>query len=176
VQSIEGRSIEGGRLSDRDCGTRAQLSVSVKAGSFTVFARLSRLSRLFRVSRHAPVAALILLGAGCANLPAGDPEEIVRRQATDFAAAVRAAEFEEAYDMTTPAYRSVTRPDRFASEYAGAPNWLNAEVSTVACGEQRCEVRLLITYRLMRPAIENTRPIDQVWVQSDGKWYLYPDS
>lgn len=157
------QSSEHHRLPARHRGTCARALPGVTRARFAVCAR-----------RAAALAAVLLAG-GCAVLPSADPEEVVRSRATEFAVAVRAGEFEEAYAMTTPAYRSVTRPSRFASEYAGAPNWINAEVAKVECAEERCEVRLLITYRLMRPAIENTRPIQQVWLQSDGKWYLYPD-
>jgi hypothetical protein len=117
---------------------------------------------------------LMVFASGCASLQPGPPEVQVERRATAFVAALRSGEREKAFSYATPAYQSSSNPARLAGRYAGVVTWTEAEVSQVDCQATRCEVELMITYQMVRPKIENTRPLEQIWIEVDGQWYLYP--
>jgi hypothetical protein len=121
-------------------------------------------------------AAVFAGGGGCAMLETSPPEEQVRERAEAFVTALRGGEREEAFSYTTPAYQSTSTPARLLSRYGGVATWTAAAVDDVVCDAVRCEVTLQITYRMVRPRIENTRPLQQIWVESGGQWYLYPNS
>lgn len=117
---------------------------------------------------------IVVAASACATFQPEPPEVQVQKRATKFVAALRAGERETAFSYATPAYQSSSSPARLAGRYAGVVNWTEAVVSDVACEAARCEVEILITYQMVRPRIENTRPLEQIWIDVDGEWYLYP--
>lgn len=116
--------------------------------------------------------SLGLTGCGTVATVATD-EEIVAQRASEWLAAIRQREFDKALQYTSPAFRAVTTMHSYSGRYAGAATWKDARVDQVTCEEQSCEVRLMVTYQLGRPRIENTRPLDKTWIQLDGQWYIY---
>lgn len=122
------------------------------------------------------VGLVLVLVQGCASLPAESPEVLVKQRAEILINSLLSGDRDTAFAYTTPAYQSSSTPTRLAGRYAGMATWTNAEVGDVSCEAQRCVVKIMITYRMIRPPIENTRPIDQVWVNTGGNWYYYPSA
>lgn len=119
------------------------------------------------------VLALLVM-AGCSSTgSSGTPEEQVARRAQERLDAMMAGDFERALAYTTPAFREGTTSNRYRGRYAGVGNWTNASVERVACEEERCNVTISVTYQMVRPNIENTRPLDEVWITTGGEWYIY---
>jgi len=123
------------------------------------------------------IATCVLpLFAGCAGLGlGGSPEDIVRKRASDRIDVLMVGDYEKSFTYVAPALRAVTDWKDHAFRYAGIRNWTNAEVGEVECEESRCEVEVLVTYQMARYKAKNTRPLKEVWIAVDGRWYLYYD-
>lgn len=121
-------------------------------------------------------ACALLTLAGCAGLGAGGtPEESVRKRAAARIDALMAGDFEKSFTYVAPALRESTDWKDHALRYAGIRSWTAAEVTAVECDASRCQVKLLVTYQMPRFKAANTRPIKEVWIAVDGRWYLYYD-
>lgn len=121
------------------------------------------------------VLALFLL-AGCSSI--GTPktaEELVAQRAQERLDAMMAGDFVEALEYTSRAYRQSATANQYRARYAGVGNWTKATVDRVACEEERCNVTISVTYRMVRPNIENTRPLNEVWISTGGDWYIYEE-
>lgn len=119
------------------------------------------------------IACFILL-AGCDTVDSeGTPEETVTERAAARLNALFTGDFETALAYTSPGYRQTSSVNQYRLKYAGVGNWTGVNVESVTCDAERCAVRALVSYRLPRPAITNTRPIDEVWIPVDGQWYIY---
>jgi hypothetical protein len=113
---------------------------------------------------------VVLLQACTDKRPA---EEIVRERAQERLDLLMAKDVEAAYQYTTPGYRATTSAQVFALRVGGVPSWTEAKVDTVTCEEEICQVKTLISYEIKRLKMQNTRPMDEKWLKSDGEWYLY---
>lgn len=119
------------------------------------------------------VAVLLLLGGCAASESTQSPELQVAARAQERIEALMTRDLERALEYTTPSFRRSITPRAYGGRYAGAANFTGATVQRVECEEETCNVRILISYQLARPRIENTRPFDEVWVLVDGQWYIY---
>ena len=126
------------------------------------------------------VALLALTLAGCSGLPARKatdnraPEEIVRERSQARLDALLAKDIEAAWRYTTPSYRERTpQPRLYYALMGGSINWTQAHVEKVACAEEICDVTTMISYKLRKPPIENTRPLEERWIKVDGEWWIF---
>jgi len=122
------------------------------------------------------LALLVALTGGCAlggKKPDLPPEEAVKIRAQAWADAVLAKDIEAAYGFTTPNYREYSSAQRYSSTVAGSLRWTEAEVDSVQCDEEVCEVRVIIGYKIKRYGIENRRVVDYKWLKVAGQWWLY---
>ncbi|NND66522.1 MAG: hypothetical protein HKN19_02945 [Halioglobus sp.] len=121
-------------------------------------------------------ACALSLVTGCAGLGlGGSPEDIVRKRANDRIDALMVGDFEKSFTYVAPALRAVTNWKDHALRQAGVRNWISAAVTEVECDESRCSVEVLVTYQMPRFKAKNTRPLKEVWIAVDGRWYLYYD-
>jgi len=120
------------------------------------------------------VGASIML-ASCAGtgLSGKTPEQLVEQRAQQRLDALMARDIDKVMTYTTPSYRARANPVRYASRYAGVINWTEARVGSVDCEEDRCSVKVMVTYQMNRPKMINTRPLDEIWIKVDGAWYIY---
>ena len=123
----------------------------------------------------ATVAALLL--SGCATLYApGTPEAIVKTKSLARWDALITRDFATAYKMTQPAYRALADVEAYKKRFGGAVQWTDAEVVSVTCEPQRCEVALTIkaylpTVRdIKEPAATTVR---ETWIKEDDTWWYY---
>ena len=122
---------------------------------------------------------LALTLAGCSGLPATKatdnraPEEIVRERSQARLHALLAGDIAKAWTYTTPSYRERADYRHYAALVGGSGSWTQARVDTVTCGEDACDVITEVTYRLVRPPVENTRPLDERWIKVDGEWWIF---
>jgi len=116
---------------------------------------------------------VFLLMTGCTSSMVMTPEEQVRQRAQERIDFLLAGDLTTSMGYTTPAYRQASTRGRYGARFAGAANWTSAEVESVACEAERCEVSVQISYQLPRPRIINTRSLDEVWIKVDGQWYIY---
>jgi hypothetical protein len=100
-------------------------------------------------------------------------EEIVAERAQARWDALLQGDVATVYGFTSPAYRSGISQNRFRARFGGAVRWTKAEVHEVTCEEDRCRVVVLVSYRAARERMENTRPIEETWIHSEGEWWLH---
>lgn len=137
----------------------------------------NRLTRRNALAISAVAGASLWLLAGCSG-PATDdrpPEEIVKERAEARWAALVGGNADEAYAFASPAFRNTTSIERHRGRFAGAVRWSGAEVESVNCEEDRCAVVVNVTYKARgaRFNYENTRPMEEVWIHSDGQWWIH---
>lgn len=118
---------------------------------------------------------VLVLGflSGCASLSNKSDEDIVKERAQARYDALIKGNIKAAREFTAPTYRQRVSVEGYQSVMGGVGNWKKAEVSSVKCEEERCEVTGLITYTIPRMKMENTIPLDDVWIKTDGKWWVY---
>lgn len=115
------------------------------------------------------------LVTGCASLGLFQtPEERVEQRAQERLDALMARDMEKAFSFLSPAYRETTTWQRYSGKYAGVNNWREATVKSVKCEVDRCDVSTSIRYQMIRPRVENTRALKEVWIKVGGQWYFYP--
>jgi hypothetical protein len=137
-----------------------------------------------RNKREKPIGMIIacsFLGAaflaltGCATVATvKTDEEQVAERAQEWLDAVRQMDFGKAVTYTTPAFRQTPAAAAYSGRYAGANTWTAGEVGKIECQQvDRCDVQIMVTYQLGRPRIENSRPLDKVWIKVENQWYIY---
>lgn len=117
-----------------------------------------------------------MLAAGCAVLAPAKPDEVVRQRAQARWDALIAGEWDKAYSYMTPSYRAVVDRKRYPSQFGGGVGWLAAEVVKVNCDEQRCTVRMKLTYQPVqrgRPGSAASTGFDETWILEEGQWWMF---
>ena len=112
--------------------------------------------------------------AGCASLGVFQtPEARVEQRAQARLDALMSQNMEKAFTFVSPAAREITTWQRYGAGYAGVVNWREANVTSVHCEPERCEVKTAIRYQIFRPKFENTRSFKQVWIKVGNQWYIH---
>jgi uncharacterized heparinase superfamily protein len=89
-----------------------------------------------------------------------------------------ARDFQNAWELHSPGFRETTPVDEFTRDMARRPvRWLAAEVRSAECGDDRCEVRVAVTYQaIAAPAgqrrLRMTRTLEETWIRLDGRWWF----
>lgn len=124
--------------------------------------------------------ALLVTGlalAGCAGLPGSKPkEELVRERATKRAEAYVKQDYPGSYAYLTPSYRRIKDLEAYRRSFGSGAVWQKAEVSNVACEEQRCRVGLSVSVKPLIPGMFNatiTVQFEETWLLEDGNWWLH---
>lgn len=135
----------------------------------------SRYRKLFgTIIAYSVAGAASLTLTGCATVATvKSDEEQVAQRAQEWLDAVRKMDFARAVTYTTPTFRQTAAAAAYSGRYAGANTWTAGEVGKIECEEDRCDVQIMVTYRLGRPRIENNRPLDKVWIKVENQWYIY---
>ena len=146
--------------------------------SLNVFAADKESRRSLKAPRLLLIAIVALFLSACATQPPGVPksnEEIVAERAQARVDALLAGDLPAAWSYTTPGYRQrVTNPMHYSSTVGGSGNWISAEVGSVTCSsDEACTVRMMITYPLIRGGLENTRPLEERWIKTEGQWWIF---
>jgi hypothetical protein len=120
-------------------------------------------------------AATVVIVACGPDAPSVDdrtPEEVVHERAQQRWDALLSGDIERAYGFITPAYRATRSLALYRARFGAAVQWNDATVQSVECEAERCRVVVNLSYRLIRQRMENTRPMDEVWVFSEGNWWI----
>jgi len=117
----------------------------------------------------AALASMLVAGCGSKSTP----EEIVASRAQARLDALVAHDFNKAFEYASPAYRQSNGIAVYTRAYGGVSRWNKATVSNVTCEELRCDVSVQVDYQAGRAGFENTRSMDERWIEIDGTWYIY---
>src|SRR5262249_11461973 len=107
---------------------------------------------------------------GCATVPQRSDEEIVAGKAQVRWNALVAGDFKTAYEMISPAGRSVVTQEGWSNTLKRG-FWKDARVKQEKCASpELCEVDLEIEYEY---AGRRTRtPFNEKWVKQDSDWWF----
>ena len=117
----------------------------------------------------------VLLGVflaipGCVSAPPRSDQEIVAEKAQKRWNALVAGDFKAAYEMISPAGRSIVTQEGWSGTLKRG-FWKDARVTEVTCASpELCEVRLEIEYDYRG---RRTRtPFEEKWVKQDSAWWF----
>lgn len=121
------------------------------------------------------VSALLSVAAigGCAALPSGSPEDLVRQRATARWEALISGDLDTAYGYLAPSYRAVRDLNQFRASISGAVQWKGINIVGVECKPEACSARVRIDYSAAGMAGLFNTHYDEQWVMEDGKWWLF---
>jgi len=108
--------------------------------------------------------------SGCATHPPRSDAEVVKERATARWNALVAGDLKTAYEMVSPAGRTVVSFEGFKGSIKQG-FWKSAQVKDVKCeSAELCEVSLEIEYEFMG---RRTRtPLQEKWVKQDSQWWF----
>ncbi len=124
----------------------------------------------------AALAALLILSA-CGGEPT-QPQETLEERIVARWDLILERDFEAVWDYHTPGFRQTTPRFDFARDMARRPVlWTAAELRSVDCEGDRCEVRVRVTYRPVGgpgpiSRMEMDRTIDEVWIRVADNWWF----
>lgn len=122
-------------------------------------------------------ALLVVELTGCTgNVRNVEDQQGARQQVGERATqrwnALMAGDLAKAYEYMSPGTREVMSLDLYKKKIrAGA--WKKANVDTVSCEQDRCEVTMVIEYGYRDMKSIETR-LNEVWLQEGGKWWYVP--
>jgi len=127
--------------------------------------------------KYATLCALVMLAfAGCGGEPRA-PEEIVAERAQARWDALIERDFELARSYYSPGFRAQNTASGFASAMQGRPvRWDDARVDMVDCSRDKCTVKVNVTYTAIAAPghladMQNTRPLNETWIELDSEWW-----
>ncbi len=107
-------------------------------------------------------------------MSAKPPEEIVKKRSEERWQALVNGQFDKAYEYLAPSYRAVNSFERYRSNFGNAASWQNAQVLSVACETDKCDVRLRIQLKLAVRGVDTVATaLNETWLLEDGKWWLF---
>lgn len=121
--------------------------------------------------------ALVLSLLACGGEPA-PPQETLEERVMARWALLLERDFEAVWDYHTPGFRQTTPRFDFARDMARRPlQWRAAELHSVECDDDRCDVRVRVTYRPVGAPgpigrMEMDRTIDEVWIRVADNWWF----
>ena len=131
------------------------------------------------MKRWMGAAAAVLVLAACERFQA-PPEEVVAQRATARWQAMIDKDVEKAYGFISPGVRSTTPMNVFQGQvYSRAIDRRGAEIVSVKCEPQVCDVKVKLTYVYYGSVAamagqESHSILDERWILSDGAWWYVP--
>ena len=124
------------------------------------------------------IASIVL--SGCAVLSPKTPEQRVTERAQLWMDAMIAMDYDTAWELVSPGYRSQWAIGNYRARYRGAAWWLEGEMGSVECdrnadeaGPTECTAILYITYDAPMVNMTNRRTFTTRWLKSSGDWYKF---
>jgi hypothetical protein len=120
--------------------------------------------------------AVAVLGGCATGYRPNSPEAIVKERANLRWQALLKGDFDTAYKMSNPAYRSLSSLDRFRGRFGSAVSWVDAKVVKVECEPEKCQVTLEVGARpVVRARLEEpiATAVKETWILEDGQWWYY---
>jgi len=132
----------------------------------------------YKFARPALLALVLLALSACATTPQ-QTESVIDRAQLRWDS-IFAGDFDTAYSLYSPGYRSATSRVDFEIELRmQRVKWTKAEYLEHECSENRCVVTFNVTYLVSKPvpgldSYEGSSVIPGTWIKSDGEWWFVP--
>lgn len=127
------------------------------------------------------IGAMLFVLSACATVQPGaslDKKEIVTTIAQSRWDALTKGDYETAYNMMSPASRSLVTLDAFRNKMIKVV-WKGASVKKVECSADdlcKAQVDARYAYRLrMGREVENVQVLTETWRYTAGGWWYVPD-
>lgn len=144
----------------------------------------SRLSKRFlTIAGLALLTGLIATGCGreepvseAQRVEQGAPEEVVAKRAGQRWQSLIEQRFETAYEYLSPGHREIVDKEKYQQQLAGTvTNWKAADVQSVVCDGQVCEVKVSVRFEYLGPkgpkGQELTTVTTENWILQQGNWW-----
>jgi hypothetical protein len=113
---------------------------------------------------------LALTLSGCTTVPQRSDAEVVKERATARWSALVAGDMKTAYEMVSPAGRTVVSFEGFRSSLKQG-FWKSAQVRDVKCeSAELCDVSVDIEYEFMGRRTRTA--LQEKWVKQDSQWWF----
>ena len=128
-----------------------------------------------RSKLYSSILGMVLVG--CSAFDTRPPEEVVEARALQRVQALMTGDYDKAYALTTPAYRTLESETDYTRRWIGASMWREVGVARVKCAAPdievtKCRVAVRITFDPPRAPVTTTH-MQEDWLKVDGKWYFY---
>jgi len=134
-------------------------------------------SSLFQAANLLSVIITFLMIAACSD-PA-TPEQQVAERALERWQAIIDNDLESAYAFLSPAYRQAVPLTMYQGRLGQHVSWRDAEVKSVSCATDACDVAVQISYRYNMPnfeKLENSRLFKEKWIRIEDDWWYFEKS
>ena len=131
-----------------------------------------------RTAGSAVLVAAALLVAACGALKPVPPEKAVSQRALDYWAARKAGQVDKAYALSTPSYRKLRTEAQFRQKLGTAASFETAEVYSVNCESEKCNVRMKLGVKPNLPRLNIgiiDTYLDEIWLLEDGQWWHHQE-
>jgi hypothetical protein len=135
-----------------------------------------------RLGKPALLLAVMMTGlflTACATAP-GSSGNFVPERAQDRWDALLAGDYETAYAFYSPGYRSTASVFDLAFKIRSQRvQWVSAEYRDHSCNESVCTVNFMVGFKIIKPVKglkvwENSSPVEEKWVKTEGQWWYLP--
>lgn len=120
------------------------------------------------------LAFVVLLLSACSTQGKYTDEQIVERLSLERLGLLKALNYEKAYDLMSPGYRSVKDLNRFKLDFGGSNNIRGFEFESVVCEDDVCTSYVNVTYDLGASGggLNVVRTNIETWAKIDGRWWF----
>ena len=120
------------------------------------------------------LACFSLLLSACSAQGVYTDEQIVEKLSLERLGFLSSLNYEEAYDLMSPGYRSVKDLNRFKLDFGGSNSIRGFELQSVVCEVDVCTSYVNVTYDLGASAggLNVVRTNIETWAKIDGQWWF----
>jgi hypothetical protein len=126
------------------------------------------------------LATGLLVLSACAGAPAKPGTADIEQRAAERWEKLLSGDIAGAYEYLSPGFRSgVSSMQYQRAVLLHRVQWTGAKVKGAECGENTCDVKILLNFKVAGGlpgvrAYDGQQDVVESWILSDGTWYLVP--
>lgn len=134
-------------------------------------------SGLLQAASFFSISIACFIIAACGE-PASPEQQVAERALKRWQAIIN-NDLESAYAFLSPAYREAVPLTMYQGRLGQHVAWRDAEVKSVSCATDACDVAVQISYRYNMPnfeKLENSRLFKEKWIRVEDNWWYFEKS